>query len=299
MLTYSVVIFILFILVVAVFKRKRLLQRIFLITMIAIFSLLVWDALTPLEGDITCNPILVDWQSISWKNISVNSIISSLFSAVVGFLITIIVIEKILDDDRKEDEENRKKQQIRTFLEISEIVFTNYEKAAIALVYDYDEIDKHEKVDVPFSISNFKDVYSPQLYVDEVLMKKKIDLYKESVERVKQFVENLCLNIVVADNVELHTLLKEYLLQESILNSCNQIIAFQNMKSETGATLAKMAIEEVSKLQNSQIGTIQPRQVILYAFVRLYNLVLYHEKFIEKFNKTAIKFGSNISKKRI
>ena len=52
---------------------------------------------------LTINPLNVDWRGISFANIDVNSLIQTLLSALIGFLLTIIVIEIILKKSRDKE----------------------------------------------------------------------------------------------------------------------------------------------------------------------------------------------------
>ncbi len=270
-------------------KRKSpnsILRRISALTLIIIGIIFIWDLLTsdPYES-LTVNPLNVDWNNISFDNININSIIQSLLSSLIGFILTVIVIEIILKKYRDKEQEYKRKLQFENISKVVKAPLYRYKKAALSISYPLGKMPNEMKVKAPIDFKVLAEVFMPQQFADEPLSESKIEFYAITINELKQLFTNILINIDLSENSDLSELLSDYLVYINVNNPCPQII---DMKDKTvGKELMTDFIRK--ELPNVDVSKILP-QNIFYPFIILKSVIEYHEQFLNKLYSVAPEF---------
>ena len=261
--------------------------------LVAVTVLLVCDSLTPSDyGELTINPFEVDWGSMSWNNIDVNSLIHTILSAIIGFILTIIVVEMLLRASREREQQNKRDLQFKNISKIIQVPLLKYERAVLSLTYGRGHIPKDKKVKVPVEAKDFIHVFEPQAYVNELLFQSNIELYANAVDSLLACITNILLNVDLTNNEELSELLSRYVKVVSATNPCRLIIDMQNQYTGT----EKMVDAIRKELPTIDLDTVKPTN--LYApFVDLKLMIEYHEVFIKRLYLLAPSFKFNFNAK--
>lgn len=273
-------------------KRKSsniLLLTISVFTLITIAIIFIWDLLTrdPYES-LTINPFNVDWHSISFDNININSIIQSLLSSLIGFLLTIIVIEIILKRSRDKELNYKRKLQFENISKVVKAPLYKYKKAALSISYPLGKMPKDMKIKTPIDFNVLAEVFMPQQFANEPLFESKIEFYAIATNELKQLFNNILINVDLSENSDLSKLLSDYLLYININNPCPQIL---EMKNKTVGQEELMIDFIKRELPNIDVSKITP-QNIFYPFIILKNMIEYHEQFLNNLYSVAPEFMS-------
>ena len=148
-------------------KSNSILRLISIITLIIIVILFIWDLLTsnPYES-LTINPLNVDWRGISFANIDVNSLIQTLLSALIGFLLTIIVIEIILKKSRDKELNEKRRLQFNNVSKVVKAPLYRYKKAALSISYPLGKMPIDMKIKIPIDFKVLAEAFMPQQFAD-------------------------------------------------------------------------------------------------------------------------------------
>lgn len=267
-------------------KSNSILRLISIITLIIIVILFIWDLLTsnPYES-LTINPLNVDWRGISFANIDVNSLIQTLLSALIGFLLTIIVIEIILKKSRDKELNDKRRLQFNNVSKVVKAPLYRYKKAALSISYPLGEIPIDMKIKIPIDFKVLAEAFMPQQFADEPLFESKIELYAITINELKQLFNNILINVDLSENSDLSELLSNYLVYINVNNPCSQILDMR------GKTIGKELMTDYIKreLSNIDVSKIQPSN-IFYPFIILKDVIEYHEQFLNELYRIAPKF---------
>ena len=164
-------------------KSNKLLTILLIIGATALFGLLIWDCLTPSPYEhLTINPHEVDWKSISLDNVNVNSVIQTLLSALIGFLLTVFFIEKLLKASRDKEFDYRRNLQFKNISKIIRGPLIRYRKASLSMVYGIGNIPADFKIQTPIPQNALTNVFKLQAYANESIFQTNIELYADAVK---------------------------------------------------------------------------------------------------------------------
>lgn len=243
-----------------------------------IVVLLVWDSLTPSSyGELTINPSEVDWGLISWGNIDVNSLIHTILSAIIGFMLTIVVVEQLLRASRERELQYKRDLQFKNIRKIIQIPLFKYEKAVLSLIYGIGKIPEDRKVKVPVESKDLINVYEQQAYATESLFQTNIELYANAVDDLLTCITNIVLSADTIDKEELLALFSEYVRTVSAVNPCKQVWELRNLKTKNGRMMDNLK-EELPKVNLDEINSAN----LFLPFKRLKFMIEYHEEFLER-----------------
>lgn len=252
-----------------------------------IVAILVWDSLTPSSyGELTINPSEVDWGLISWGNIDVNTLIHTILSTVIGFMLTIIVVEQLLRASRERELQYKRDLQFKNISKIIRVSLLRYKKAALSMTYGIGNIPADEKVHLPIDPNSLTHVFEIQAFIDEPLLETNIEFYASAVDNLQNCITNILLNVDLTDNEELSALLSDYIMIVSAHNPCRQIMAMKNQGSPK-ERLSDFIAREISKVDFSKVNGVN----VFSPFVTLKKLIEYHESFIERLYELAPSFN--------
>lgn len=252
-----------------------------------IVALLVWDSLTPSSyGELTINPSEVDWRLISWGNIDVNTLIHTILSAVIGFMLTIIVVEQLLRASRERELQYKRDLQFKNISKIIRVPLLRYKKAALSMTYGIGNIPADGKVKVPIEQNSLTHVFEMQAYADEPLLETNIEFYASALENLQNCITNILLNVDLTDNEELSALLSDYIMVVSAYNPCRQILAMKE-QGTTKESLSNFITRELPKVDFSKVKGAN----VFTPFIVLKEVIEYHESFIERLYKLAPSFN--------
>lgn len=267
-------------------KSNSILRLISIITLIIIVILFIWDLLTsnPYES-LTINPFNVDWGGISFANIDVNSLIQTLLSALIGFLLTIIVIEIILKKSRDKELNYKRSLQFNNISKVVKAPLYRYKKAALSISYPLGKMPNDMKVKMSIDFKVLAEVFMPQQFADEPLFESKIEFYAITINELKQLFNNILINVDLSENSDLSELLSDYLVYINVNNPCSQILDMR------GKTIGKELMTDYigRELPNIDVSKIQP-QNIFYPFIILKDVIEYHEQFLNELYRVAPEF---------
>ena len=267
-------------------KSNSILRLISIITLIIIVILFIWDLLTsnPYES-LTINPLNVDWRGISFANIDVNSLIQTLLSALIGFLLTIIVIEIILKKSRDKELNDKRRLQFNNVSKVVKAPLYRYKKAALSISYPLGKMPIDMKIKIPIDFKVLAEAFMPQQFADEPLFESKIEFYASTINELKQLFNNILINVDLSENSDLSELLSNYLVYINVNNPCSQILDMR------GKTIGKELMTDYIKryLPNIDVSEIQP-QNIFYPFIILKDIIEYHEQFLNELYRVAPEF---------
>ena len=267
-------------------KSNSILRLISIITLIIIVILFIWDLLTsnPYES-LTINPLNVDWSGISFANIDVNSLIQTLLSALIGFLLTIIVIEIILKKSRDKELNYKRSLQFNNISKVVKAPLYRYKKAALSISYPLGKMPNDMKVKMSIDFKVLAEVFMPQQFADEPLFESKIEFYAITINELKQLFNNILINVDLSENSDLSELLSDYLVYINVNNPCSQILDMR------GKTIGKELMTDYigRELPNIDVSKIQP-QNIFYPFIILKDVIEYHEQFLNELYRVAPEF---------
>lgn len=268
-------------------KSSKLLTILLFIGAIALIGLLLWDCLTPSPYEsLTINPHEVDWKSISFDNVNVNSVIQTLLSALLGFLLTVFFIEKLLKASKDKEINDRRQIQFKNISKIIRGPLIRYRKASLSMVYGIGNIPADFKIQIPIPQNALTNVFKPQAYADEPIFQTNIELYAGAVNDLQACITNILLNVDLSDNEELSNLLSDYTLFVSAINPCHQIL---DMRGKTAGKerLTDVITRDIPKINFEEINGSN----IFLPFVRLKKLIEYHENFINTLYSVAPSFN--------
>lgn len=267
-------------------KSNSILRLISIITLIIIVILFIWDLLTsnPYES-LTINPLNVDWRGISFANIDVNSLIQTLLSALVGFLLTIIVIEIILKKSRDKELYDKRRLQFNNVSKVVKAPLYRYKKAALSISYPLGKMPIDMKIKIPIDFKVLAEAFMPQQFADEPLFESKIEFYAITINELKQLFNNILINVDLSENSDLSELLSNYLVYINVNNPCSQILDMR------GKTIGKELMTDFIKreLPNIDVSKIQPSN-IFYPFIILKDVIEHHEQFLNELYRIAPEF---------
>lgn len=267
-------------------KSNSILRLISIITLIIIVILFIWDLLTsnPYES-LTINPLNVDWRGISFANIDVNSLIQTLLSALIGFLLTIIVIEIILKKSRDKELNDKRRLQFNNVSKVVKAPLYRYKKAALSISYPLGKMPIDMKIKIPIDFKGLAEAFMPQQFADEPLFESKIEFYAITINELKQLFNNILINVDLSENSDLSELLSNYLVYINVNNPCSQILDMR------GKTIGKELMTDYIKreLPNIDVSKIQPSN-IFYPFIILKDVIEFHEQFLNELYRIAPEF---------
>ena len=267
-------------------KSNSILRLISIITLIIIVILFIWDLLTsnPYES-LTINPLNVDWRGISFANIDVNSLIQTLLSALIGFLLTIIVIEIILRKSRDKELNDKRRLQFNNVSKVVKAPLYRYKKAALSISYPLGKMPNDMKIKIPIDFKVLAEAFMPQQFADEPLFESKIEFYAITINELKQLFNNILINVDLSENSDLSELLSNYLVYINVNNPCSQILDMR------GKTIGKELMTDYIKreLPNIDVSKIQPSN-IFYPFIILKDVIEHHEQFLNELYRIAPEF---------
>ncbi len=259
-----------------------------ILTLIVICIIFIWDLLTsdPYES-LTINPLNVDWDSISFDNININSFIQTLLSSLIGFLLTIIVIEIILKKSRDKELDYKRSLQFSNISKVVKAPLYRYKKASLSISYPLGKMPKEMNIKVPIDFKVLAEVFLPQQFANEPLFESKIEFYAIAIHELKQLFNNILINVDLSENSELSELLSDYLVYINMHNPCPQILEMK------GKTVGKELMTDYIKreLPNIDISKISPHN-IFHPFIILKEVIEYHEDFLNKLYNIAPEFIS-------
>lgn len=270
-------------------KSNSILRLIAIITSLIIVILCIWDLLTSNPYELlTINPLDVDWGGISLANIDVNSLIQTLLSALIGFLLTVIVIEIILKKSRDEELDYKRRLQFNNISKVVKAPLYRYKKAALSISYPFGKMPNEMEVKTPIDFKVLSEVFMHQQFADEPLFESKIEFYAIAINELKQLFNNILINIDLSENSDLSELLSDYLVYVNVNNPCHQIL---DMKGKTMGN--KLLTDFIQKeIPNIDVSKIDP-QNIFYPFIKLKEMIEYHEHFLNELYRVAPEFMSN------
>lgn len=267
-------------------KSNSILRLISIITLIIIVILFIWDLLTsnPYES-LTINPLKVDWRGISFANIDVNSLIQTLLSALIGFLLTIIVIEIILKKSRDKELNDKRRLQFNNVSKVVKAPLYRYKKASLSISYPLGKMPIDMKIKIPIDFKVLAEAFMPQQFADEPLFESKIEFYAITINELKQLFNNILINVDLSENSDLSELLSNYLVYINVNNPCSQILDMR------GKTIGKELMTDYIKreLPNIDVCKIQPSN-IFYPFIILKDVIEHHEQFLNELYRIAPEF---------
>ena len=269
-------------------KSNSILRLISIITLIIIVILFIWDLLTsnPYES-LTINPLNVDWRGISFANIDVNSLIQTLLSALVGFLLTIIVIEIILKKSRDKELNDKRRLQFNNISKVVKAPLYRYKKAALSISYPLGKMPIDMKVKIPIDFKVLAEAFMPQQFADEPLFESKIEFYATTINELKQLFNNILINVDLSENSDLSELLSNYLVYINVNNPCSQIL---DMRGKTIGKEQELMTDYIKReLPNIDVSKIQPSN-IFYPFIILKGVIEHHEQFLNELCRIAPEF---------
>ena len=236
-------------------STKKLIRCVLAITLVVIPLLVVWDMLTPEDySHLTANPFHVDWNSISFKNINVNSLIQTLISVSLGLMITIVVIELLLQRSRSKEQEHKRNLQLSNIMKVLRVPLYRYHMAALQITSKPTEMPEDGCVRIPVDYKVLTEAYSLQLSIKEPLLTTKIEFYASAVEELIELFTNILINIDLSNNDELSLLITEYLQNVKYNNPCKIIIGYKTQTA--GNQLISDFIKE--NLANTAEEKIEP-----------------------------------------
>lgn len=267
-------------------KSNSILRLISIITLIIIVILFIWDLLTsnPYES-LTINPLNVDWRGISFANIDVNSLIQTLLSALIGFLLIIIVIEIILKKSRDKELNDKRRLQFNNVSKVVKAPLYRYKKAALSISYPLGKMPIDMKIKIPIDFKVLAEAFMSQQFADEPLFESKIEFYAITINELKQLFNNILINVDLSENSDLSELLSNYLVYINVNNPCSQILDMR------GKTIGKELMTDYIKreLPNIDASKIQPSN-IFYPFIILKDVIEHHEQFLNELYRIAPEF---------
>lgn len=258
-------------------KSSDLLKYSIIGSIIAIIVLVLWDLGTPdpIE-EISINPLKVDW---SFSNIDINSIIQTLLSAFLGFLLSILIIEVVINRNKEKEAKNKANIQLNNVMSVLKYPIRQYNEAAIYITNTHDY--KNAQVNVPVSMDALCSIYKPQSSPRKPVWYKKIELYSDAVNELNQAITNIILNADLSGNKPLFDLLSNYLYKSSCLNSCSALLDFLNQKVTNPELKTTNLAEEIVK-RLPELGLDFKPDNACYSFVLLKQLIEFHEEFFNE-----------------
>lgn len=179
-------------------------------SLVGVVWLIVWDMLTETAYEsLTVHPWEVDWKSISFKNMDVNSYIQTILSAVIGFALTIVFLEITLKNSRDKEIAYKKRVQLRNIAKILKAPLFRYRKAALSISYKMGQMPENFKMQIP-DYDVLKEMFLPQHFSDEPLFESKIEYYSNTLVDLADVIKNILLNTDFTDNEELSDLFSDY-----------------------------------------------------------------------------------------
>lgn len=268
-------------------KENKIILTLTILGVLIIGILLLCDSLTPSGyGELTINPFETDWALMSIDNIDVNTLIHTILSALIGFLLTIVCVEKLLKLSRDREQQYKKELQFKNISKIIRVPLLRYKKAALSMTYGIGNIPADEKVHLPIDPNSLTHVFEIQAFIDEPLLETNIEFYASAVDNLQNCITNILLNVDLTDNEELSALLSDYIMIVSAHNPCRQIMTMKN-QGLPKERLSDFIAREISKVDFSKVNGAN----VFSPFMTLKKMIEYHESFIEKLYELAPSFN--------
>lgn len=254
--------------------NKKLSVSVIAVT-IAIVLLFVLDLCT--SNVVVDGSSRVEFSVFAWKNFDVKSFFQTLLSSLLGILLSLFVMEQLLNKSKEDEISRRKELRTRFLLRTLAYPLKQYRIAAISITNCNSSFSN--KVIVPVTMEALCDIYKDQFTGTKRLWMKKIEYYAEAVSDLKNAISNIVLNADLTDNPDLDMLCC-YLEESPRYDTCNSLISLMHHKiniDDKEKTLAELFVENLPI-----VGLDIDSSNECYKFVLLKKLIEYHDGFIQK-----------------
>lgn len=251
-------------------KSQRILNVIVIITIIVVLFLIVWDFGTPREIEVfTSNPFATDW---SIDNFDINAIIQTLLSALLSFLLSICIIEIVLNRSREKETKAKSQSRLEAIYSLLEMPITEYARASRRISNEI-RGGKVREITLPISKNALLEIFMPSLYIDRPYKETKLEFYIYSVNLLQETIKYILLNADLTNNPKEGELFIKY------MNEIHYDLSNMNVLISLKDTFMKDK-ETFSSILDRPWGEIEP-QNIAYPFVRLNYLLEIHDTFFK------------------
>ena len=253
------------------------------VSCLAIILLFALDLGRPdIVTETTFNPLETDWDV---KNLNIKSYIQTILSALLGFLLSILVIESVINKTREQEENEKKVNKLLSIISTLSLPIAEYSRAAIAISSKnediFDETSKRKVgrkrfLAVPISTDKLFDIFNATGYIEFGVKKTKIEYYYQTATELQSAIKLVLLNADLSGNPKEAELFKNYLsnIHYDILHINRFLIEPDFYKNEQ--KILKEAFEEDNREDI-------PTNMAYYPYVALKRLINYHDKFFHDF----------------
>lgn len=263
------------------FLENKVIIIIIFIAFLCLGLCFLWDCGTHDHVvDITFNPVLTDW---SFSNIDINAFIQSIISALIGFCLSILIIDLVINKTREKEKAEKKERLVKTIMDLLVIPILDYSRAARIITNELIPCSKENNfkggdysLELPIRIDALMDIYNIAIYTDLGLETDKIDFYIESVENLRKTITIVLLNADLSNNHEKAEALMAY------LNNTYYFYKYsKNLK--VNKELYKSNSKIIEESLNKHVMDLDiPQDHIAYPFVALAKLLDMHDDFFHK-----------------
>lgn len=217
--------------------------------------------------------------------------IRGVFTETLGIIITLILIELILQNNRnKEQKENSKKGLLRA-TKMIKISLENYNRSSIDLItpWKVGEVIRKEKMDKDFSFNDIHDLFQINGLIIENSFSSKAEVYFERTDRLIETVRQSLYQVDLTNYPEFSNLLLSLIEHCEYYYPKNGILA--DMKSYSGNKPTKDSMRNMIK-EYDRIPEYLPSNMI-NKYIRLYEMLIYLVDFNEKFEIKLSEINKN------
>lgn len=248
-------------------KKIKIIQA---ITTVIILLLIIWDFGTPgIIQHITINPFDTNW---SIANLDINSFIQTMLSALLGFLLSIWIIESVVNNAREKEASEKGALRLNVIFKLLSVPIQVYSKAAIAIsnvTYLKHEggyyLNTKNSVSIPMDKDALMDIYFPIPYLEEKLHYTKVEYYLNALDELQIIIKNILLNADLSNNLDLAKDLSDYLTDTYLDISKSKLLL-----SEKEIQMKQM--ESIGNVLNKPFDEI-PENTIAFPFISLARLI--------------------------
>ena len=227
------------------------------------------------------------------KDLFLKDYIRGTFTETRGIVLTIILIEFILNENRKTETNENSKKAIKRSISILNIYLKNYNNYAFNLAYKYEDYNTQrvKGLHKDFNFSNLSELFhrSPSMFDD--FSSTKVGLYFSGLEDLKEIIKKTLYQTDLTNYPKFSELLLNYLAEMERFNPKDGILSDLRTGSEDGKIKSSEVAVQMINEHQGELKYLPSNS--LNKYIRLYEIINYNIEFHQKYTELIVGYKLN------